>query len=216
MGEGGGAVTKAKTQGQRRRSKVGRPAKAGKREPSGRAQRPTAAQQADSAQETALTARLRRFGHPDTPEGRKAAQSALFEAPVGCCIAAMVPSLRAQLDLWAVFCDLAQAKRNWQQRVTSTNPNPQAAAIAMLPDAMQADEGHSIDLRTPQERDEAASRVWHYWLAMLMDLPPAERHALRGEIDGYGLRLWDEENRRPTMTGAMAVKGLQALHRARA
>lgn len=77
---------------------------------------------------------------------------------------------------------------------------------------METDQGHSVDLRSTEERDEAARRGWHYWLALLMELSPGERHALRGHLDGYGLDLWSEERAAPTRTGAMAVKALDKLH----
>jgi hypothetical protein len=203
-------MTKAATVGlKRRRKRVGRPKANVNREPNGRAQRPTVAEQADSATETAATARLRILGTRDSPEARKAALSPLCGDPLGLCLVRLMPDPRRQMDLWGVWHAMSQAKRNWQQRITGTNPNPQSAAIAMLPDAMQTDDAHSIDTRTAEERDRGAIRAWDYWLALLMDLPPAERHALRGHLDGYGLPLWAEA--RPTRAGIAAVAGLKAV-----
>ena len=179
------------------------------REPNGRAQRPTVAEQADAATEAAAIARLRILGAPDSPEARKAALSPLCGDPLGMCIVRLAPDPRRQMDLWSVWQAMSQAKRNWQQRIIGANPNPQSAAIAMLSDPMQTDDSHTIDTRTAEERDRGAIRAWDYWLALLMELPPAERHALRGHLDGYGLPLW--ENARPTRVGIAAVVGLRAI-----
>jgi hypothetical protein len=207
-------MTKAKTKGAwlRIRKAGGRPKKPGPRENGGRPQRPTTAERAEDATRTAAQARLMRLGYPDTPEGRKAALSPLCGDPLGMCIVALRPSAREQLDLWGIWQDISAAKRNWQQRVTGTNPNPQAAAIAMLPEPMQTDDAHSVDLRTAEERDEAAKRRWYYWLDLLMELPPDQRRALRGHLDGFALPIWDDDDHRPTATGAAAVRALDNLH----
>jgi hypothetical protein len=209
-------MTKAKTKGQRIRLRAGRKPKPGKREPNGQPKRPGVAERAEEATRTAVQARLARLGYPDTPEARLAAQSPLAGDPLGRCIMAMIPSRRSQDELKSVWQDISAAKQNWQQRYAGTNPNPQAAAIAMLPEPMQTDDSHSIDLRTPEERDAAAVRGWEFWLALLMELPPSDRHALRGYLDGYGLPLWRDECHAPTLSGAAAVRALVALHKMRA
>jgi hypothetical protein len=146
------------------------------------------------------------------------ARDVLASSDMGRCIRflardqAKKPREASRADLLTVWQGISAAKQNWQQRITSSNPNPQAAAIAMLPETMQTDTGHSVDLRTADERDNAARRVWYHWLALLMELPPGERHALRGHLDGYEAPIWCADNHAPTHTGALAVKALAKLH----
>jgi len=143
------------------------------------------------------------------------ARDVLAASDIGRCIRYMRPGAQDRRDLLTIWQGLSAAKQNWQQRITSSNPNPQAAAIAMLPEPMQTDTGHSVDLRTAEERDNAANRVWYHWMALLMELPPGERHALRGHLDGYADTIWCADTHTPTHTGALAVKGLVRLHLAR-
>jgi len=139
------------------------------------------------------------------------ARDVLAADDMGRCIRAMRPGNEDRRGLLTVWQGLSAAKWNWQKRITGTNQNPQAAALAMLPEPMQTDTGHSVDLRTADERDESAIRVWHHWLALLMELPPGERHALRGHLDGYGMAIWCADTHAPTRTGTLAVKALAKL-----
>lgn len=146
------------------------------------------------------------------------ARDVLAANDMGRCIRAMIPENKrkpgecTRRDLLSTWQGICAAKHNWQQRITATNPNPQSASLPMLPESMQTDTGHSVDLRTTEERDEAARRVWYHWLDRLMDLPAEQRHALRGHLDGYAAPIWDADELRPTRTGALAVKALRALH----
>ena len=205
-------MTKAKTKGAWLRArKAGRPRKAGPRHPGGKLVQPRDAERAEEATRTAAQARLARLGYPDSPEARRAALNPLCGDPLGMCIVALRPSARAQLDLWGTWQEISSAKRNWQQRVASTNPTPRSAAVAFLPEAIQTDDAHSVDLRTAEERDEAARRRWHYWLDLMMELRPVERQALQGHLDGFTLPIWCDDSHRPTRVGAAAVRALQTL-----
>lgn len=163
---------------------------------------------ADDAPATALRARCKRLGLEFTPATRKLAQAPQAGDDLGLCIMAIAPSRREQDDLWSIWQAISSAKRNWQQRITSTNPSPQSAALAMMPEAIATDDAHSIDTRTAEDRDIGAIRAWHYWNALLIELAPGLRHALRGHLDGYGLPLWRAA---PTDHGRSAVAALRAL-----
>jgi hypothetical protein len=200
-------VTKARTKAARRRSnKITLPG--GGQISTVTVHNPRPGRTAEPPADAVALAYRARLSNCTTEEAR----DVLASSDIGRCIRAMRPGVQDRRDLMTVWQGLSAAKQNWQQRITSTNPNPQAAAISMLPDPVQTDTGHSVDLRTADERDSAANRVWYHWLALLMELPPGERHALRGHLDGYGLTLWCPDTHTPTHTGALAVKGLARLH----
>lgn len=206
-------ITKARTAAQKRRDKrrislAGGESVPGR--PAGRDRRHTN-QRAENPMQTVLNARARRAGC----DIRKA-HDTLFGTEIGMCIAAMIPASQERSALESTYRHISAAKHNWNQRIISANPNPQAAALPMLPEPMQTDPGHSVDLRDSDERDEAARRSWLSWLDDMMRLPADQRHALRGHIDGYGAQLWHEIDARPTRTGALAVKALSSLHDMRA
>jgi hypothetical protein len=206
-------LTKAKTKAQRRVIRVGRPRKSGKREPSGQPQRPSVAERAEEVTQSAIQARLSRAGKDDTPEARKDAMRPLYGDDLGLCIMAVFPSPTTQNHLWGTWQDVCAAKRNWQQRITSTNPSPQSAVIAMLPEPMQADTSHSVDIRTADEKDQAARRVWAYWDDLLSKLLPHQSKALRLYLEGQSAPLWSDAFKCPSSCGIVAARALQELRK---
>ena len=208
-------MTKAKTKRQRAaQRRTARAAtitlaggEAAPQRPTGRDRRHTN-QRADPADAVALAVRARLTGC-----SVEEARDVLAASDIGRCIRAMIPADRDRRDLFSAWQAISAAKRQHDLRIIGADPNPQSAAIAMMPpEAMQTDTGHSVDLRTAEERDEAARRVWYRWLELLMGLPGEQRHALRGHLDGYAAPLWDADELRPTRTGALAVKAIKSLH----
>ena len=201
-------MTKARTKRQKRRDKrITLPCgESAPQRPTGRDRRHTN-QPVGPADAVALHARARLTGC-----SVEEARDVLAASDMGRCIRSMIPSDRERRDLLGTWQAISAAKHNWNQRIISANPHPQSSALPMLPEAMQTDTGHSIDLRTADERDEAARRIWYRWLELLMDLPGEQRHALRGHLDGYAAPIWDADELRPTRTGALAVKALRVLH----
>jgi hypothetical protein len=127
---------------------------------------------------------------------------------------ASTPQVRR--DLLGVWQSLNAAWANYAARCLSITPTPQAAALPMLPDPMQTDQSLRIDIRTAEEKDEAARRVWYEWIDLLMHrLTAPQRHALRGSLQGYGAEVWNPDARKPTKAGHLAVDALAALHAAR-
>ena len=203
--------TKAKTKAQKRRNKrITLPGgDAVPQRPTGR-DRSHTHQPEPPADLAALQARARLTGC-----SVEEARDILTADDIGRCIRFMRPNDRDRRNLLNTWQAISASKRNWDQRIIGAQPNPQAAAILMLPEAMQTDQSLTIDLRTAEERDEAARRSWMAWLDSLMRLPADQRHALRGHIDGYAAPLWDADALRPTRAGALAVAALSALHVAR-
>lgn len=155
----------------------------------------------------ALEARLRVAGIPVTPEALKAAVEPSYGDEVGLCINALATGDMARA-MWDTFCRLQAARRLYRMRHIGQTGDPQNSAIAMVPDAMQADPGLTIDIRTPEERDEAAKRAEAYWRGKLDKIPvPQLRMALRSAADGFNGPWWRDG--KPTRAGRWAVDGLR-------
>jgi hypothetical protein len=205
-------MTKARTKAERRRAKrritlaggesVAQPAGQGRRvdlEPK------------EPADAIALAARARLTGC--TVE---AARDVLAADDVGRCIMAMRPGAEDRRALLSVWQGISAAWSNYCARVLSLTPTPQAASLPMLPEPMQTDQSLRVDLRTHDERDEAARRVWAEWRASFNALPPDQAVTIAATAQGISAPVWDADNLRPTRYGAIAVKALVALHEMRA
>jgi hypothetical protein len=155
----------------------------------------------------ALTSRAARTGC--TVE---AARDVLAGEDMGRCIMALRPSMQERRDLLDVWQAMNAGWWNFATRCLSITPSAQSSSMPMLPEPMQTDPSLRIDIRTGEERDEAARRVWYAWLERLTILPPDQRHALRGHLQDYGAPVWDADAKQPTRAGALAVKALAALH----
>ena len=204
-------MTKARTKGQRRRQRaITLPGGARIPQPATQGRRADLEPQ-EPADLIDLAARARLTGC--TVE---AARDVLAGEDMGRGIIALARSPERRRDLFSVWQALNAAWHNYATRCCSITPTPQAAALPMLPDPMQTDPSLRIDIRTADERDEAARRVWFEWIELLMHrLTFAQRHALRGSLHGYGAEVWNPHDRKPTKAGYLAVEALAALHAAR-
>ena len=140
------------------------------------------------------------------------AQDILAADDMGRCIRAMRRGNTARRNLLGTWQAISAAWHNYTTRCLSITPGAQSAALPMLPDPMQTDQSLRVDLRSGEEKDAAARRVWCDWLAAILALPPDQRHAVRGHLQGYAAPIWDADSLQPTRTGALAIKGLAALH----
>ena len=164
----------------------------------------------EDARKTALQARVRVFGIGGA-EPMKAAVSPLCGSGVGHCIIALAKDQAATADIWHRLC---AAQHNYRTRILGLSGNPQGSAIAMQPDAMQADTGHTIDIRSAEEKDEGAKRQWANAEASINALPVPQwkwaiRGAMNGGIDGLGADVWRDG--KPTSRGKVLVQALVAL-----
>lgn len=130
---------------------------------------------------------------------------------MGLCIRALTKGdERAALaDAWAT---LSAAHRNYRLLIIGQTGDPQGAAIPMLPEPMETDPSLRVDLRTHEQRIEAAKRAWHEWWTKIKALPvPNLRWAINGALDGFmgDGALW--RDRQPTATGKAAVQALRMM-----
>ncbi len=161
---------------------------------------------AEDARKPALEARVRVAG----VESAEAAISPLCGHDIGLCIRAMHPGHDVQARLWDVWQAMSAARRQWRMRYLGQTGDPQGAAIAMVPDAMQTDQGLTVDLRSPEDRDKAAKAGEAYWSEHIAAVPvPQMQMALRSAIDGFGAVLWHAG--KPTANGRNAVLALERI-----
>lgn len=206
-------MTKARSRAARKRARANRITLPGgdtaPKRATGRDRRHTH-QPEEPADLVALTARARRTGC--TVEE---ARDVLASDPLGRCIRSLRTGTEDRRALLTIWQGLSASWHNYALRCLSITPTPQGASLPMLPDAMQTDQGYRIDLRTGEERDEAARNAWFAWLDDLMRLPAHERNALRGHLQDYAAPVWCDDTQTPTITGRHAVCALQVLHDAR-
>ena len=173
--------------------------------PAGRDRRHT--NQPEDAMQTVTLARQRRTGITDPQDARQP----ICGTDMGLCIRHIAKGEdRATLsDAWAT---LSAAHRNYRLLIIGQTGDPQGAAIPMLPEPMETDQSLRVDLRTHEQRVEAARRAWHLWWAKIKALPtPNHRWAISGALDGFigDGALW--RDRAPTTTGSVAVQALRLM-----
>ena len=137
--------------------------------------------------------------------------SALHESDMGRCILTMAEG-QDRADLAETWAAISAARRNYRMRIIGQTGEPQCAASPMIHDRMETDPSMRVDLRTPEERDLAASRAWGEWQAAIKRLPaPQMIWAIRSALDGFlgEGRLWSDG--KPTASGAAAVAALKVL-----
>lgn len=177
-----------------------------KQRPAGRDRRHI--NQAEDARKPALEARCRVAGIPITPDAIKEAVAPVFGDDVGLCIRAIAKDDAAKL--WDAFCRLTAARRLWRMRHLGMTGDPQNSAIAMIPEAMETDTSLRVDLRTAEERDQAADRAEAYWRGQLDKIAiPQWRSALRSAADGFAGPYWRDG--KPTQAGQWVVEGLKVV-----
>lgn len=130
---------------------------------------------------------------------------------MGRCIRALTSGddRRELVEAWAA---LSAARRNYRMRIIGQTGEPQNAALPLIHDAMETDPSLTVDLRTAEERDNAAIRAWDAWSAAIQSLPfPQMKWAIRGALDGFlgEGRLWLDGE--PTATGRVAVHALRKM-----
>jgi hypothetical protein len=225
----------SKAEKRRRRPKGGRPRKEGAREPSGRPKR-------EDVRLVVIEARQRHGEPMDAaairteakalasaleerePEDRAAAVAAIAArvkakrkraaldplqgSDMGRCIA-VHPDRETLAQAWGA---LSAAHRAFRTRIIGKTGDPQGATIAMLPEKIDIDPSLRVDLRTSEEKDDAAARGWASWQASIRALPtPQHKWAITGALDGFlgGEALW--RHRAPTPVGKLAVAALALM-----
>lgn len=165
----------------------------------------------EDARRAALEARCRVSGFPVTPDTLKAAVAPSFGDDVGLCINAILKGDEAT-KAWDTFTHLCASHRNYQMLYVGQTGSPQCAAIAMIPEPMETDPSLRVDLRTHDEKVQAAKASWAAWEAKIAALQfPQFRMAVNGVLRGFfgDGTLWRDG--KPTDTGRTVVAAIRAM-----
>ena len=197
--------TKAKSKAARRRNKISLAGGQSAESPRTMGQRP----KVEDPRKVALTARIRVRGAKDLED----AKDPLWETDLGACIMAIIPSADRKSVAQALY-SMAASRRTFTTRILGQTGDPKGSALAMVPDPMETDQGHTIDIRSPEERDIAARRNWAAWDAKINALPAPQmkwflRDALMGGMNGLGGAVLTDGA--PTARGKVLVMAIAIL-----
>lgn len=119
--------------------------------------RRTDVEHARSATETALTARTRRFGYPDSPEGRKAVSGPEFGCAVGRSIMTGAFTASEKADMWQAVSHMRRVWTAYDRAIGAPSRHAKCIAVLAPVDALTADASSPApDFRTQEERDRQA------------------------------------------------------------
>ena len=199
------------SKGAKRRAKKALPklAETPRRQPNG--QRRHRADAPKDPLKTALSARCRIFGVPDTPTNRKALSGQHSGSQIGMvmlseCDPGDIPGL------WSVWQGFCMAERTYRIRILGMSVTAKGAAIQMVPDKMEADQSHTIDTRDSDTRDRDAVNNWMHWRGLIGQLHTPQQSLLHRAEQDNGRALWNEG---PTPTGKATLDALKALAEAK-
>jgi hypothetical protein len=194
----------------RKAAKIGQPdfALAGieHRQPSGRVRNRDDG--AKDPRKTALEARCRRFGMATTAANMKALAGQHIGAHVGLVMERECKEAEIA-RLWAVWQGFCAAERTYRIRYIGQTGTPKGAAIAMVPDRMETDQSHSVDLRDSDQRDRDAVSAWMAWRGHLMHLSAYDQRLIHDAETEAGGALW--ANAGPTGRGVATLLALRRL-----
>lgn len=171
------------------------------------------AKPAEDARNTALDGRLRQFGGLCSPDARQAISGQHMGAAIG-----MVMQREAQMQreppidvprLWTVWQAWCTAERTYSMRINSQTGSPKGSSFAAIPERIETDTGHTVDTRTPDQRDADAIRGWMIWRGYLGQLDAHETTALHHARREDGPPIWADC--RPTVHGQVALDALKRL-----
>jgi hypothetical protein len=167
------------------------------------------AKPAEDLSRTVLEDRCRRFGLAAGDWARKALAGPEAGSPIGMVMLRELPSHEAVARLWSVWQGFCAAERTYRARYIGQTGDPKGASLAMVPDAMQADTGHTIDIRTAAQRDSDAVAAWMRWRGYLGHLSAEQRTAICDAERNTGRPIW--QDRAPTKHGLFTLEALLAL-----
>ena len=162
----------------------------------------------EDATRVALTARCHHYtAKAATIEERDKAKAQHMGCHIGWVMQHEMP--RDVPRLWRTWQAWCQAEISYLTRIIGTTGNPKGASIAAIPDKLETDAGHTVDLRTADERDRDAVRAWMRWRGYLGHLSATEATALHHARREDGPALW--QDRKPTRHGLAALAALDRL-----
>lgn len=101
--------------------------------------------------------------------------------------------------LWGTFTHWCAVEEIYYRRILGVSAFPKGAAIAVMPEVIEATEAHEADTRTPERKDEDAKNAWLFWQDCLSQIEWDQRvalsHARLGTKELWVMD-WSDEGRR--------------------
>ena len=175
----------AKLRAKKERQGIGMPslAPAPRKEPNGRKQRET--KDADGAERdasaTVLKARARHMGQPSRKA--KDMRDPRMSEQAGQAIAILCNGELGD-RLWQHYKDMTSVEDRYH-RSNGTSIHPKTAKIEMTPERFEARPDDAVDMRTEEERDEAAKKAWDVWSKRLDALSIGGKAAIATAKHGF-------------------------------
>lgn len=162
----------------------------------------------DDAPRVALASRIHHFSDaPATKDERDRARAQHMGCHIGWIMQREMPKEVPRLwRTWQAWC---QAEETYMVRIIGAVAHPKGASIAVIPEKIETDTGHSVDLRTADERDRDAVKAWMRWRGYLGHLTSREIEALHQARREDGPCIW--RNRKPTKHGLFTLAALDRL-----
>ncbi len=165
--------------------------------------------QAEDAPRVALTARCLRFGITPTQDARRALSGQHAGSQLGMVMMRECEAPEELARLWTCWQGFCAAERTYRLRYMGQSGDPKGASIAVPTDRMETDQHHTVDVRTPDQKDRDAVNNWMRWRGYVGHLSAREATALHEAERENGKPVW--EDRRPTAHGLAAYRALVAL-----
>lgn len=175
-----------------------------KRQPNGQAR--DRAEMPTDPRKTGLEARCRLMGVDATSANMKALTGQHMATPIGQVMERLCADDEIQ-RLWSTWQGFCAAERTYRVRYLGQTGAPKGAAIAMVPDRIETDQSHSVDLRDSDERDRDAVSAWMQWRGWLMHLSADDQRRIHDAETGAGGALWADAG--PTGLGIVTLQSLR-------
>lgn len=162
----------------------------------------------EDARMVALTARCHQIGTTPDKEGRAKVANPMMGSEIGKCISALHEPREAS-RLWGCWQAWGIVETRYSVRILGKAPGPANSALPVMPERFEVDASLASDIRTPDEKDNDATRAWMHWRGLLGQLPTGDAtrlHEARKEVPDT---LWREQT--ATASGRMAVAALERL-----
>lgn len=144
----------------------------------------------ESATETAVTARLRISGTPDSPEARRASLAPLMGCDVGRKIAATIKAPDRRADLWRAVMHIRRVWVAYDRAIGAPNRHAQCLRILAPTEALTTEDA-PVDDRPQEARDRSAVSAWMALQGWLDHVDrPARSATIIAVVDDAGLTNW--------------------------
>lgn len=181
-----------------------------KKEKSGRKKRTPEVVSDRNPAGVSLKARARRVGLPTDRHGQQIAKAPWYETEQGCAIA-VVHNHRAHAiaPLWQIWAQLSGTDHTYTTRILGLTRHAQGAAIATIPDHVEARPDDRPDDRTPDEKVHDARNAQAAWEGRIHRLDPWHGVAVSAQLTGCGPAVFVDCQ--ATGPGRIFVQAIEAL-----